>query len=216
MVGAATGPGPVDRGRAGSKHHVLTDANGIPLAVTLTGGHRNDVTQLLPLLDAVPPTRGRVSSDRIGSSMAVCDRVVVPVYPNIVPTSLNLITVRGQLHIAEERPMTEVGPLHQEHPVEYPEGAPPLGEDEAHALETHLDHGWRRDGARRLSREFTFGNFRDAFGFATRVALLAEREFHHPELTVTWGKVLVTLWTHTVKGLSRNDFIIAAKIDRLR
>jgi 4a-hydroxytetrahydrobiopterin dehydratase len=111
--------------------------------------------------------------------------------------------------------MTEVRPLHQEHPVEYPEGTPPLGEDEARALDTHLDQGWRREGTRRLSREFTFGDFRDAFGFATRVALLAEREFHHPELTVTWGKVLITLWTHTVEGLSRNDFIIAAKVDRL-
>jgi 4a-hydroxytetrahydrobiopterin dehydratase len=111
--------------------------------------------------------------------------------------------------------MTEIGPLHQEHPVEYPEGTPPLDEDQAQALGTHLDQGWQRDGTRRLRREFTFGDFRDAFGFATRVALLAEREFHHPKLTVTWGKVLVTLWTHTVEGLSRNDFIIAAKIDRL-
>jgi 4a-hydroxytetrahydrobiopterin dehydratase len=111
--------------------------------------------------------------------------------------------------------MTEVGPLHQEHPVEYPQGTPPLGEDEAQALATHLDQGWQRDSTRRLSRGLTFSDFRDAFGFATRVALLAERESHHPELTVTWGKVLVTLWTHTVKGLSRNDFIMAAKIDRL-
>ena len=111
--------------------------------------------------------------------------------------------------------MTDAGPLHQEHPVEYPAGTPPLAEDQAQALAIHLDQGWQRDGVRRLSREFTFGDFRDAFGFATRVALLAEREFHHPELTVTWGKVLVTLWTHTVNSLSRNDFIIAARIDRL-
>ena len=111
--------------------------------------------------------------------------------------------------------MTDQGPLHQAHPVEYPQGTPPLDEDQAQALDTHLDHGWQRDGTGRLSREFTFGDFRDAFGFATRVALLAEREFHHPELTVSWGKVLVRLWTHTVEGLSRNDFIIAAKIDRL-
>jgi 4a-hydroxytetrahydrobiopterin dehydratase len=111
--------------------------------------------------------------------------------------------------------MTEAGPLHREHPVEYLKGTPPLAEDKARALAAHVDPAWRRDGTRSLVREFTFGDFRDAFGFATRVALLAEREFHHPELTVTWGKVLVTLWTHTVGGLSRNDFIIAAKIDRL-
>ena len=52
------GPSPVDRGRNGSKHHLITDANGIPLAVTLTGGNRNDVTQLLPLLEAIPKIRG--------------------------------------------------------------------------------------------------------------------------------------------------------------
>ena len=111
--------------------------------------------------------------------------------------------------------MTEARPLHREHPVEYPETTPPLSEDEAQALDRHLEQGWQRDGTRGLSREFTFGDFRDAFGFATRVALLAEREFHHPELTVTWGTVLIRLWSHTVKGLSRNDYIIAAKIDRL-
>ena len=58
--GQQTGPSPVDRGRAGSKHHLITDAHGTPVAVTLTGGHRNDVTQLIPLLDAIPPIRGRV------------------------------------------------------------------------------------------------------------------------------------------------------------
>ncbi len=58
--GSKTGPSPVDRGRRGSKHHLLVDGGGIPLAWTLTGGNRNDVTQLLELLDRVPPVRGRV------------------------------------------------------------------------------------------------------------------------------------------------------------
>jgi hypothetical protein len=53
-----TGPSPVDRRKPGSKHHVITDAGGIPLATALTGGNRHDVTQLLPLLDKVPPIRG--------------------------------------------------------------------------------------------------------------------------------------------------------------
>lgn len=52
-----TGRSPVDRGRTGSKHHLITDATGIPLAATLTGGNRNDVTQLIPLLQTVPPVR---------------------------------------------------------------------------------------------------------------------------------------------------------------
>lgn len=57
--GAETGSSPVDRGRAGSKHHLLTDGAGLPLAITLTGGNRHDVTQLLPLIDAVPVIRGK-------------------------------------------------------------------------------------------------------------------------------------------------------------
>ncbi|CCH17818.1 transposase IS4 [Micromonospora lupini str. Lupac 08] len=53
-----TGPSPVDRRKPGSKHHVITDAGGIPLAVSLTGGNRHDVTQLLPLVDKIPPIKG--------------------------------------------------------------------------------------------------------------------------------------------------------------
>ncbi|NEB32243.1 transposase, partial [Streptomyces sp. SID14446] len=59
-----SGPSPVDRARPGSKHHVLTDAQGIPLAVSLTGGNRNDVTQLLPLVDKVPAVAGLVGRPR--------------------------------------------------------------------------------------------------------------------------------------------------------
>jgi hypothetical protein len=56
---AATGPFPLYRGKTGSKHHVIVEAYGIPLATILTGGNRHDVTQLLPLIEAVPPIRGR-------------------------------------------------------------------------------------------------------------------------------------------------------------
>ncbi|OEJ23155.1 hypothetical protein AS594_00030 [Streptomyces agglomeratus] len=58
LQGTKTGRSPVDRGRIGSKHHLITDATGIPLAATLTGDNRNDATQLIPLLQAVPPVRG--------------------------------------------------------------------------------------------------------------------------------------------------------------
>jgi transposase len=57
--GADTGPNPTDRRKLGSKHHVITDAQGIPLAATLTGANRHDVTQLLPLVDAIPAVRGK-------------------------------------------------------------------------------------------------------------------------------------------------------------
>lgn len=56
--GDLVGPSPVDRARPGSKHHLIVDRQGTPLAVTLTGGNRHDVTQLLPLLDAIPTIRG--------------------------------------------------------------------------------------------------------------------------------------------------------------
>ncbi|GHH84942.1 hypothetical protein GCM10018793_51070 [Streptomyces sulfonofaciens] len=72
--GLATGPSPVDRGRAGSKHHLITDGHGTPLAIILTGGNRNDVTQLLPLLDAIPPVRGRRGRPRRKPQSVFADR----------------------------------------------------------------------------------------------------------------------------------------------
>ncbi|MFD5156102.1 transposase [Streptomyces mutabilis] len=59
-----SGPGPVDRARPGSRRHLIGDGQGIPLAVTLTGGNRNDVTQLLPLLDSIPSLSGRAGRPR--------------------------------------------------------------------------------------------------------------------------------------------------------
>jgi transposase len=72
--GALTGPSPVDRARIGSKHHLLTDAGGIPLAISLTGGNRNDVTQLLPLIDGVEPVRGKVGRPRKRTERLLADR----------------------------------------------------------------------------------------------------------------------------------------------
>ena len=63
--GPATGPSPVDRGKTGSKHHVIVEADGVPLATILTGGNRNDVTQLLPLIEAVPPATAPVRRPRL-------------------------------------------------------------------------------------------------------------------------------------------------------
>jgi transposase len=72
--GALTGPSPVDRARTGSKHHLLTDSSGIPLAISLTGGQRNDVTQLLPLIDGVGPVRGKVGRPRQRAERLLADR----------------------------------------------------------------------------------------------------------------------------------------------
>jgi 4a-hydroxytetrahydrobiopterin dehydratase len=94
-------------------------------------------------------------------------------------------------------------------------GTPPLEEERAAELQRQLDPAWTREGNRRLGRTFEFRNFRDAFGFTARVALLAEGEGHHPDLELGWGRVAVALTTHAAGGLTDNDFILAAKIDRL-
>lgn len=72
--GLLTGPSPVDRARTGSKHHLLTDAGGLPLALALTGGNRHDVTQLLPLLDGVAPVAGKVGRPRKRPDILFADR----------------------------------------------------------------------------------------------------------------------------------------------
>jgi len=72
--GSETGPSPVDRGRPGSKHHLLVDATGIPLAFSVTGGNRNDVTQLIPLLDAVPAVAGLRGRPRRRPDTVIADR----------------------------------------------------------------------------------------------------------------------------------------------
>jgi transposase len=72
--GALTGPSPVDRAKTGSKHHLIVDAHGIPLAITLTGGNRNDVTQLLPLIDGVGPVTGKNGRPRQRSERVLADR----------------------------------------------------------------------------------------------------------------------------------------------
>jgi 4a-hydroxytetrahydrobiopterin dehydratase len=68
----------------------------------------------------------------------------------------------------------------------------------------------------KLSKEYTFENFATAMAFANQIAQIAEEEGHHPDLLVSWGKVGVSLSTHSISGLSENDFILAAKIDMLQ
>ena len=76
--------------------------------------------------------------------------------------------------------------------------------------------GWQvfdRGGIRRLERVYRFPDFATAIRFTDKVAALAEEAGHHPALLTEWGRVTVTWWTHKVKGLHRNDFIMAAKTD---
>ena len=96
-------------------------------------------------------------------------------------------------------------------------GVPTLTDSEIAALATEAPE-WRVvdvGGIKRLTREFRFKDFRAAMDFAVRVGELAEREQHHPDLHVAWGKVVVETWTHKIGGLHRNDFILAAKTDEI-
>src|SRR5258706_3781520 len=72
-----------------------------------------------------------------------------------------------------------------------------------------------RDHIPRLERVFKFANFREALVFTIKIGELAEAEGHHPALLTEWGKATVTWWTHKIKGLHRNDFIMAAKTDQV-
>jgi len=72
-----------------------------------------------------------------------------------------------------------------------------------------------REGILRLERAYKFKNFAQALAFTIHVGELAEAEGHHPAILTEWGKVTVTWWTHKIKGLHRNDFILAARTDQL-
>lgn len=104
--------------------------------------------------------------------------------------------------------------LHEEHPREYPKGTPALDPGEARSLAEAIPD-WNLEDDR-LIADIEFKDFQEAFSFVTRVALLAEAESHHPDISIAWNKVKLALWTHTAEGLTRNDFIMAAKIDRFR
>lgn len=70
-------------------------------------------------------------------------------------------------------------------------------------------------GVRRITREYAFRNFREALDFTIRVGELAEEQDHHPDIHLAWGKVRIEVWTHKIRGLHRNDFILAARSDAI-
>jgi 4a-hydroxytetrahydrobiopterin dehydratase len=75
--------------------------------------------------------------------------------------------------------------------------------------------GWETVEGHHLRKTWKFPDFRTALTFVNRVGEAAESEGHHPDIALGWGRVEITLWTHAAKGLTQNDFILAAKIDRL-
>ncbi|HTS15243.1 MAG TPA: 4a-hydroxytetrahydrobiopterin dehydratase [Candidatus Sulfotelmatobacter sp.] len=112
---------------------------------------------------------------------------------------------------AADRPAST---LVREHCQPVRAGTGALSHFDIEELADEVDPAWRVNDDR-IQREYATHDFSDAFAFATRIALLAQGEGHHPELTVGWGRLVVTLSTHVARGLTRNDFILAAHIDAL-
>ena len=96
-------------------------------------------------------------------------------------------------------------------------GTPPLSPDEANDLLQQVDADWQisSDG-KWIRRELKFKNFYHTIAFVNAVAWIANKEDHHPDLEVGYNRCLVQFSTHAIGGLSRNDFICAAKVDALR
>lgn len=94
-------------------------------------------------------------------------------------------------------------------------GVPPLQGEELESFKLQLP-GWQVEANHHLTRSYSFPDFRAALDFTNRVGELAERQGHHPDLYLSWGKVRVKIWTHKIDGLTESDFVLAAKIDQLQ
>jgi 4a-hydroxytetrahydrobiopterin dehydratase len=94
------------------------------------------------------------------------------------------------------------------------EGAPALDTGTRKMLAVEVPT-WNVVNDKQLEKAYTFKDFAQALAFVNKVGALAEEENHHPDITLGWGKVAITTWTHSAGGLSENDFVLAAKIDAL-
>lgn len=94
-------------------------------------------------------------------------------------------------------------------------GIPPLNEAEISGYKNQISGDWKVVESNKLTREFYFVNYRHTIDFVNKVANIAEQEGHHPVLHVYFGRAVAELWTHSINGLSENDFILAAKIDKV-
>jgi 4a-hydroxytetrahydrobiopterin dehydratase len=93
-------------------------------------------------------------------------------------------------------------------------GVPPLAGKELEEVAKQVP-GWKVIDGHHIARSFAFKDFREALAFVNQVGEIAESQGHHPDIFLAWGKVVVTIWTHKIDGLTESDFILAAKIDTL-
>lgn len=94
-------------------------------------------------------------------------------------------------------------------------GVPALTTSEVAEYKKNITADWKVTDDNKVSKEFSFVNYRHTMDFVNKVADLAEEEGHHPVMHVFYGRLVIELWTHAINGLSENDFIMAAKIDKL-
>jgi 4a-hydroxytetrahydrobiopterin dehydratase len=94
-------------------------------------------------------------------------------------------------------------------------GVPPLKGEALAKLQKELGGNWKVIKEHHLEKEFIFKDFKEALSFTNKVGDLAEKENHHPDIHLTYGKVTIQLWTHKIDGLTESDFILAAKCDLL-
>ena len=92
-------------------------------------------------------------------------------------------------------------------------GTPPLKGEVLKKMLNALGGGWQVLDEQKLEKEFKFPDFKTALTFVNRVGEIAEQQNHHPDIYFTWGQARLQIWTHSAKGLTENDFILAAKID---
>jgi 4a-hydroxytetrahydrobiopterin dehydratase len=110
------------------------------------------------------------------------------------------------------------GPLAERSCMVCKPGTPTLAEAEVEAMLEELDGDWavrERDGHQELTRTFRFKGFLPGVRLVDAIADVAEAEGHHPDLHLSYGSLMVDLWTHAAGGLTENDFILAAKMDRI-
>ncbi len=112
--------------------------------------------------------------------------------------------------------MSNMGDLASKKCVPCEGGTPPMPRVDAEKMLGEVE-GWNlaEDGVLKIQRRFKFEDFKSALRFVNQVGDIAEAEGHHPDISFGWGGATVTLYTHAVSGLSENDFIMAAKINKL-
>ncbi len=104
--------------------------------------------------------------------------------------------------------------LHEKNCVPCRGGVPSLPADEVSKLLAKIA-GWEAPRNHHLTKTFKFADFKTALAYVDRVGAMAEQQGHHPDLHLSWGKVVVEIWTHKIDGLTESDFVFAAKCDHL-